>query len=212
MKDIPVFTTENGVASLTLREIPYRGIAYIKIQSSLEPDALIAECVQFCTMCGAETIVATGHSALEKYPLRNAVIQRRRPLAGLPDTDAALFPVQEQTLKQWLEIYNTGMKNVANAAWMTEKDGQEMLQKGDGYFVHRGDTLLGIGKASGDKISAIVAVQKGAGADVVLALCHALTADTAMLEVASNNERAVRLYDRLGFVPTAELSRWYRVK
>lgn len=212
MKDIPVFTTQNGAASLTLREIPYREIAYIKIQSSLEPAALIEECVQFCTMCGAERIVATGHPALEKYPLRNAVILRQRPLAGLPDTDAALFPVQAHTVKQWLEIYNTGMKNVANAAWMTEKDGQEMLQKGDGYFVHRGDTLLGIGKASYDKIGAIVAVQKGAGADVVLALCHALTADTAMLEVASNNDRAVRLYDRLGFVPVAELSRWYIVK
>ena len=62
------------------------------------------------------------------------------------------------------------------------------------------------------KIGAIVAVQKGAGADVVLALCHALTEDFAMLEVASNNERAVRLYDRLGFLPTAELSRWYLVK
>lgn len=212
MKDIPLFTTENGVASLTLREIPYRGIAYIKIQSSLEPEALMEDCLQFCTMCGAERIVATGHPALEKYPLRNAVIRRSRPLEGLPDTDAALFPVQEQTLKQWLDIYNTGMKDVANAAWMTQKDGQQMLHKGDGYFVHRDDTLLGIGKASGDKISAIVAVEKGAGADVVLALCHALTGDTAMLEVASNNERAVRLYDRLGFVPVAELSRWYLVK
>ena len=212
MKDFPVFTTENGVASLTLREIPYRGIAYIKIQSSVTPEALIEECAEFCTVCGAEMIVATGHPALEKYPFRNSVIQRRRPLEGLPDTDAALFPVQEKTLKQWLEIYNTGMKNVANAAWMTEKDGLEMLQKGDGYFVHRDETLLGIGRASGGKIGAIVAVQKGAGADVVLALCHALTEDSAMLEVASNNDRAVRLYDRLGFLPTAEISRWYRIK
>ena len=212
MKDIPLFTTENGAASLTLREIPYRGIAYIKIQSSLTPEALVEECAEFCIACGAQTVVAAGHPALEKYPLRNAVIQRWRSLEGLPDTDAALFPVQEKTLKQWLEIYNTGMKNVANAAWMTEKDGREMLEKGDGYFVHRGDTLLGIGKASGGKIGAIVAVQKGAGADVVLALCHALTEDSAMLEVASNNERAVRLYDRLGFLLTAELSRWYLVK
>jgi hypothetical protein len=132
-------------------------------------------------MCGAERIVATGHPALEKYPLRNGVILRKRPLEGLPDTDAALFPVQEQTLKKWLEIYNTAMKNVANAAWMTQKNGEEMLRKGDGYFVHRGDALLGIGKASGEKIGAIVAVQKGAGADVVLALCHALTADTVSL-------------------------------
>lgn len=212
MKDIPMFTTENGVASLGLKDIPYRGVAYIKIQSSLTPDALVEECAQFCTVCGAEKIVATGHPALEKYPFENAVIQRRRPLEGMPDTDAALFPVQEQTLKQWLKIYNEGMRCVANAAWMTENDGAQMLQKGDGYFVHRDGTLLGIGRASGEKIGAIVAVQKGAGADVVQALCHALTGDSVMLEVASNNARAVRLYDRLGLVPTAELSRWYRIK
>ena len=31
MKDIPAFTTENGIASLILREIPYREEAYIRI-------------------------------------------------------------------------------------------------------------------------------------------------------------------------------------
>ena len=31
------------------------------------------------------------------------------------------------------------------------------------------------------------------------------------LEVASTNERAIRLYERLGFVKTREINRWYRV-
>ena len=31
MKNFPFFTTESGVAALTLREIPYQGKAYIKI-------------------------------------------------------------------------------------------------------------------------------------------------------------------------------------
>jgi ribosomal protein S18 acetylase RimI-like enzyme len=31
------------------------------------------------------------------------------------------------------------------------------------------------------------------------------------LEVASTNEKAIRLYGRFGFLKTAELSRWYRV-
>ena len=53
MKDIPVFTTENGAASLILGEIPYRGQAYIRIQDSLEPESLLKECVSFCRMCGA---------------------------------------------------------------------------------------------------------------------------------------------------------------
>ena len=61
-------------------------------------------------------------------------------------------------------------------------------------------------------IKKLCLVAMGIALYVVLALCHALTADTAMLEVASNNDRAVRLYDRLCFVPVAELSRWYIVK
>ena len=56
MRDIPVFTTEYGVASLVLREIPYRQEAYISIQSSLQPEELLAECVSFCRACGAEKV------------------------------------------------------------------------------------------------------------------------------------------------------------
>ena len=32
------------------------------------------------------------------------------------------------------------------------------------------------------------------------------------LEVASTNERAIRLYEKLGFIKTGEISRWYRVQ
>ena len=34
MKDFPMFTTEFGIASLILREIPYRGEAFILIQDT----------------------------------------------------------------------------------------------------------------------------------------------------------------------------------
>ena len=43
MKDIPVFTTENGAASLILREIPYRKRAHIRLQATREPEALLEE-------------------------------------------------------------------------------------------------------------------------------------------------------------------------
>ena len=32
MKNIPIFTTDWGVATLLLKEIPYKEIAYVKIQ------------------------------------------------------------------------------------------------------------------------------------------------------------------------------------
>ena len=86
-----------------------------------------------------------------------------------------------------------------------------LLDSGDGYYIHRNGQLLGIGRASGDTIDLVIAEQSGAGKDVVLALASLLTADTVRLTVASANLRAVRLYERLGFIPTKELSRWYRI-
>ena len=56
MKDFPVFTTENGVASLILKEIPYRGEAYIHLRDSQNPKTLLEECVSFCAACGADKI------------------------------------------------------------------------------------------------------------------------------------------------------------
>lgn len=211
MKDIPVFTTENGAASLILREIPARKIAYVRLQSSRTPEALALECAEFCRLCGAETVYAAGDPALEIYPFHTAVLRLARPVEGLPDTDAALFPVQEETLERWREIYNEAMASVPNASWMTLSDAREMLREGDGYFVHRGEELLGIGRASGETIRTLAAVKRGAGADVVLALTHALTGDRVVLEAASENRRAMALYERLGFGKVQELSRWYRL-
>ena len=50
MRNIPVFTTENGVGSLVLQEIPYTGNAYVRIHDSVMPEAFLRECVDFCTM------------------------------------------------------------------------------------------------------------------------------------------------------------------
>ncbi len=211
MKDLPVFTTENGVASLFLREIPYRKRAHIKIQSSLEPEALLAECVAFCRACGAEWIDAAGHPYLEKYPLITALILMQRPREGLERTDACLFPVTEATVDRWREIYNERMQDVPNCAFMDSQHGKEMLAEGDGYFIHRNGELLGIGRASGNMLDTVISVVPGAGETVVRALAELLGEDTVRLQVASENQRAIRLYERLGFVPVRELSRWYRV-
>lgn len=212
MKDIPMFTTEFGVASLVLKEIPYQETAYIIIRDSLEPEKLLEECCGFCRACGAERIYATGHSVLESRPFLTAMWEMRRDTAGFPDTDAALWPVQEQTLAQWRNIYNQKVKSVPNGAWMTEADGKQMLQKGDGYFIHRGDELLGIGRASVEMIDWVASVKPGAGRDVVCALAHALTGDVAVLTVASENQKAVKLYESLGFLKSKEISRWYAVR
>jgi len=77
MKDFPMFTTEFGIASLVLKEIPYRGEAYIIIQDTQQPEQLLQECVSFCRMCGAEKIYARGHKITENYPLHCIVYEMR---------------------------------------------------------------------------------------------------------------------------------------
>ena len=211
MKDIPMFTTEYGVASLILKEIPYKAIAYVKLLSSLEPEKLLHECIQFCRMCGAEIIDATGDPILEKYPLTTAIYSMQCPRDALSNTDACLFPVAERTLTQWLEIYNERMASVPNSAYMDSHDGKQLLKTGDGYFVHMQGQLLGIGKASGDTVDAVISLVPGQGEIVLRTLVTALNCDMVHLLVADANTRAIRLYERLGFVKTAEVSHWYRV-
>jgi GNAT superfamily N-acetyltransferase len=209
MKDIPMFTTDNGVASLVLKEIPVRSVAYVKLITSQNPEALLGECVDFCRACGAEAVFASGDPCLAAFPLVAVLIEMTA--SGLAQTDAAVFPVTEETVGRWRQIYNERMANVPNAAYMTAQDEKRFLGDGDCYFVHKAGTLLGIGKASGDTIELVAGVQPGAGQDVTLALASVLTEERVRLTVARENKRAVRLYERLGFSAVQEVSRWYKI-
>lgn len=211
MRNIPVFTTQYGVASLILESISARREAFVRIQSSLDPERLIEECTAFCKTCGAERIFATGHEILEKYPLHTVILQMNGDKKLIGETDVALFPLQAETAQQWRQIYNDAMMTVENAAWMSQHGMKDLIAEGSGYFVHRNGSLLGIGKASGGRIDAVVSVVNGAGGDVVRALCHALSDETVVIEVASTNSRAIALYERLGFVAVKELSKWYQI-
>lgn len=212
MKDIPFFTTASGVASLTLKEIPYSSTAYVRIQQASDPEGLLNECCDFCIAVGAQCIYAAGHDFLEDFPFHTAIWQMRCRRDLLPDTDACLFPVTQQTLQQWVDIYNSRMKDVPNAAFMSLSDAKKLCDEGGGYFIHRDRQLLGIGVASGDRLDTVISVYPGAGKDVVLALNHTLTSDIVQIEVASENAKAIRLYEKLGFIKTAEISRWYKVR
>lgn len=211
MKDLPVFSTQYGVASLTLREIAYQQKAYIKLQATQQPEELLAECVGFCRAVGAAEVFASGNDFLENYPLHTAIMQMQCAKASIPDTDAALWPLQAQHLPEFLSIYRDKVRYVPNGAWFTDSDGEKLAADGGGYFVHRSGTLLGIGIVEGNEIRFVASVMPGAGADVVCALTHAIAEETIILEVANANHKAVSLYERLGFVPVRELSRWYRV-
>lgn len=212
MKDIPVFDTPTGVSALILKEIPYRQTAYIKVQSVLEGglEAHLSECAGFCRMCGAERVYAAGHEALDRWPLYCSVVTMALSLPELPEPEANLFPVTEKTVSLWRSIYNEKMAQVDNAATMTARDEQEILA-GGAYFVHDAGELLGIGWMKQSELLCIAAVQPGAGERVARQLLTLADSDRVTLDVASTNGRAKALYERMGFVPVGEKSRWYQI-
>jgi len=211
VKNIPMFTTQYGVASLILAEIPYRGEAYVHVQSTQNPDELIQECVGFCRAAGADFIYAKGHPYLENYPLHTAILKMTCPRSRLPKAQAQLQSVTEETVKLWQDLYNARMRDVDNSAWMTAAESKQMLQNQDGYFIYDGQTLLGIGRAAGDEIIALASAKRGAGSQIVPALAGVLDAETVWLQVAGTNSRAVDLYKKLGFAVEKEISRWYKI-
>jgi RimJ/RimL family protein N-acetyltransferase len=212
MKDFPIFTTEYGVASLILREVPYRGIAYIRIQSTLEPEKLLEECVSFCRMVGAEKIYATGHEFLERYPFYTAVWSMACLRESLGKTDACLWPVTPETADRFREIYNEKIRKIPNAAWMDTAEQNRMVAQGDGYFVHRDGKLLGIGRVEGESLLFLASLSPGAGAEVLKALASTASEERLLLDVASENKKALALYERMGFLKTGEKSKWFELR
>ena len=213
MRDFPIFTTDYGVSSLVLKEIPYKNTAYICIRD-VQPEFFVehlTECVSFCRMAGAERIYASGHEKLGDCPLYTAVYEMR----GMSWVDREklvnLFPVTEATVGKWRSIYNERMRPVDNSGTLEGRDEKRILESGGAYFVHMEGSLLGIGWVEDQKLLAVAATEKGAGETVMHTLMSLIEGSTMTLEVASTNEKAIRLYEKLGFLKTAEISRWYDV-
>lgn len=211
MKDIPIFTTDYGVAGIVLRELPYRGIAYVHVQD-VQPGKireLIGDCADFCRAAGADCVLAALAAELEDYPFHHSVLAMSGPADFEPE--AHLWPVTEETVAQWREIYNKGMAAVDNAATLTFQDEKRLVDSAGTYFIHSGGKLLGIGWVDDGELICVVGVERGAGKTVLKTLLSAQSRDTVTLEVASTNLRAIRLYKELGFYTTSERSRWHRI-
>lgn len=213
MRDFPIFSTEYGVSSLVLKQIPYKREAYIRIRD-VQPGGLAAhlrECADFCHAAGAEKVFASGHGDLARFPFHTAVLEMQGTARVEEGKLANLVPVTRTTAAKWRAIYQEKMASVDNAQALEARDEQRIAESGGTYFVRSSGELLGIGWLEDCKLLAIASAKKGAGEAVMYTLMSLAEGSQITLEVASTNTRAIRLYERLGFVRTAELSRWYRV-
>ena len=211
MRDIPLFSTNAGTASLFLKNVSLSESAYVRFLDAINVDDLLNECVDFCKAVGAKHIYISGMDImLNHYECVN-VIAMQANLSNIPTTDAVLVPVTEKTMEQWRVIYNEKMKSVPTAELISYQNSRRYLQDGNCFFVYRGELLLGIGVAKDDQIDAIAAVLPGVGQDVLSALCHGRCKSIVRLSVAETNMPAMTLYNRLGFVKTQVVEKWYKI-
>ncbi len=212
MKDIPIFPTQYGVASLSLKQIPYRQEAYVQIQDAPAETVpqLLRECAFFCRACGAERIFWTGADT-EEVPALS--ILRMTGTAWVDQTKLEnLFPVTEQTVSKWRQVYNERMRQVPQSRTLSFADEKEIIHSGGAYFVHHNGELLGIGWLEDTHLLAIATIKPGAGERVAHTLMSLIEEAQMTLDVASSNTRAIALYERLGFLTTGVVRLWYEFK
>lgn len=209
VRDIPIFTTEQGIASLELSQIPGKGCAYVRLRDVREGKLVpfLEECESFCTNAGAERIFASGEGLEAVLPEQAVIWEMEGPIQ--PASGASLILVTEKTVESWRQRYNEAMQPVDHARLLAWTDRSRILESGGAYFVCGEEGPLGLGWAEGQKLLALAAFLPGQGARVLKTLMGLVPGNKLTLEVASTNLRALRLYERFGFQKIKVVDRWY---
>jgi len=218
MRNIPVFMAEGGTASLILREIPHRAIAYIRLLTVRDLPALAAECAAFCRGCGAETVLLTrGAEPLEGFPhaydtLRLHVSKDTLPSPAVP---CPLEPMTPDNDAIYQRVYNRCFEDVPGAATYDRAEIRRIYTQSQRAFLaldQAGDPC-GMGELHGSELAAVGLLPeyrgKGLSRDLVLTLLSLCPGPEITLTAASNNVPALSLYDSLGFTVCGKVSMWY---
>ncbi len=218
MKDIPIFTGQFGIGTLILREIPYRKYAYVMVRSAQEGRmaAFLEECRGFCTMAGAERVLATADEPLDFLPHVHDMLElscRRDSLPPLQEP-VELEPVTSENGEVFRGCYNRLFQQIPNAATCTPADLERILKREKAFLARVNGTLAGIGEQTETELCAIGVLPeyRGLGRRLALTLLAQMRCETVTLRVSSANAPALRLYRKLGFVQSRVLSRWYALE
>lgn len=215
MKNIPVFTAVNGIASLILQEIPHSGKAYILIRSVWTgAAALLEECRGFLRAAGAEEVYASW--GVEDLPGEHAydliaMTCRKADLPG-PQRDLDLEPLTRENGEAYLRIYNRCFQTVSGAATYGPRDLERLYGEDKAWLVKENGIYAAVAEISEEGLEGIAVLPefRGLGYHLALAVLPMVPSLTLNLKVAGNNSRAIALYERLGFTPTHTVSRWFR--
>ena len=219
MNNIPVFTVQSGAATLILREIPVSEKAYILLRTVLPgmEESLVSECASFCNMCGAKQVFASWEDgdlpflspAYDIYLLHVAK-------SALPDgKPVTLTPMTPENDAIYQRIYNRCFYSVYHAASYDRGQIARIYREGQRAFLalYEKNRPYGIGELHGDELAAIAVLPKyrGRGTDLAISLLRLCPGEDLHVTVASDNESAMRLYEKLGFHLMGIESKWFRV-
>lgn len=205
MKDIPIFTSTEGIATLILHEIPYRKEGYVLIRGVFgDFERLLSDCEGFCRAVGAERVYFGGEGDFSGRPVHARLIERRLDCAALPPTAAEAVPAAADAAGDWLALYRARFAAVPAA--------QSCPDTEDLYFITLEGARIGLGQIRSGMLRSVAALAPGRGADCVCALAAADGATELRLLCAMENLPAMRLYDRLGFSRGEIKEVWYGAK
>ena len=216
MKNIPMFTSPYGIATLILREIPWSGSAYVLVRSvwNDQTAALLEECRGFCRAVGAKEIFAAYDT--EELPAEPAydMIRMTRPKAGLPvGKMLELEPLTRENSGAYLEIYNRCFAAVPSAASYDRTSLEPLYGEDLAWLANVNGEYAGVAEISKEGLEgiAVLPAYRGLGYDLALAALRMVPSPVLCLKVASTNVRAIALYERLGFTPERVEKRWFRL-
>ena len=203
MRDIPLFTVTDGMASLILHEIPFRGEAYVWIRTVYgRIGGLMEECAGFCRAAGAQKVYFSGNADLSAYPVHAKLIYRSADAKTLPKTEAVAKPTEDP--HAWLEHYRRRFRSVPAAQSTPSSEGQ--------YDIFLNGELIGIGQLKEDLLLSLASLRPGMGQDCLCALAVQSQSSKLRLVCAEENLPAMKLYDKLGFTKKDVKEVWYSMK
>lgn len=218
MNNIPVFMSQGGTATLILREIPYKQTAYVLLQTVIPENLpqMVAECAAFCRECGAkQCALSSRDDAISLGPEPDyAIYQMQAEKAALPAfvSPFTLTPLAPDNEDLYISLYNRCFREVTNAVTYDRSHIQRIYREQQQAFLALLDGVpCGMGELHGNELAAVglLPEYRGQGRELALALLEKCPGPELTLTVASDNPRAMALYEKLGFRISGTESKWY---
>lgn len=204
MKDLPVFTCADGMASLIFREIPSREEGYVLLRSVFtNVGALVRSCAEMCRAAGAARVFCSGSVDLSAYPVHARLLERSIETARLPETEAVAVPIRPDEAGRWAALHDERFAAVPAAAHCVNTE--------NAHWVMLNGECIGLGRFRGARLEAFATFVRGKGRDCLCATAAAMRTPTVTLLCAAENTPAMRLYDRLGFSEGTPREIWHAV-